>query len=121
MASPTLRMISKAVAKGLSQAKLLESATLIVVTPGTRTPGAVSAGTQPTETAVSCQGMVETERVDRVGETEVTKQDRVVKLVGYSLGNVVPKPNDRVTIAGVTSRVVDLDGSIVMWTLLART
>lgn len=89
---------------------MTKPATLIVVTPGTRTTGRVSAGTNPTTTNVKARGLVVQWTKKRVNQTEVTTTDRVVMLLGALIaGRVVPKVNDQVTIEGVTSTIVDIE------------
>lgn len=102
--------ISKLAAKGLKRAGLLKAATLTVVTPGTRQPGAVSAGTNPTRLDYSARGLVIKWTKKRLNETDVQANDRVVKLLGALIASgKVPKVNDEITIDGVTSRIVDID------------
>ena len=115
--------IAKMVAKPLKAAGMTKDATLIVVTPGTRTVGSVSAGTNPTTTNVTARGFVEDWRKDFVGETQVVKGDRVITLLGALItGGVVPKVGDRITIESVTSTIIDLqrDPAAATYTCLTR-
>lgn len=104
-----LKTIRNAVGRGLTQAGLTRKATLIVVTQGTRDPQALSAGRNPTEESVSCRGLVIRWNRKRLNATDVQAQDRVVLLVGKSLGTKEPKVGDRIAIEAKTSRIVDIE------------
>ncbi|RPH64982.1 MAG: hypothetical protein EHM89_00135 [Acidobacteria bacterium] len=105
----TLALIKQAVGSALSSAGMTKAATLIRVTPGTRTVGQPSAGTNPTTTSVTCQGLVKSTTKEKIGGTLVEKTDRVVMLFGSSLGDVAPATKDRITIEGLTQNVVGVD------------
>lgn len=78
-------------------------ATLIKVTPGTRNPAAVSAGTNPTTTSHAATGLVTSFDASEIDGTLIKKTDRKVLLFGASIaGGAVPEPGDRVTIGGET-------------------
>src|SRR5690349_9042681 len=82
---------------------IVTAATLIKVTPGTRTPGAVSAGTNPTTISHPCEGIVKEFDTGLIDGTTVKREDRQIWLLGESLpAGVEPKPNDRITIQGAT-------------------
>lgn len=117
-----LDRIRKEVAKGLIKAKMTRPAVLVVVTAGTRTPGALTAGTNPTETSVQCKGLVITWKRALLGATLVAVGDRVVMLLGQTLGTAAPKPGDKITIEGVTSRVIDIsrDPAAATYSCLTR-
>lgn len=119
MTSPLVKQIAGILGTALPAAGVTESATLIRSVAGTRTPGALSSGTNPTTTSYACKGFVSTERKDKIGETLVESTDRVVCILGASLP-VRPSANDRVTIDGKTQPVIDLEGSDAVWTLLLR-
>ena len=104
-----LSKIAKLVGKGLKKAGMTLPATLVVVTPGTRTPGSLTAGTNPTETSVPCRGLVITWKRALLNATTVQVGDRVVMLFGSTLGSSVPKVGDRITIESVTGRVIDIE------------
>lgn len=118
MTTRLVKQIAGIVARELPKAGATEAATLHRVSPGARTAGNLSGGTNPTETTVACKGLVATTNRDRIGGTEVESTDRVVVLVG--LGAVEPALRDGVTIAGKRDRIVGIEGSAAAWTLLCR-
>lgn len=120
MTSPLIKLIGKDLKKALPKAGATEAATLIRVTPGTRTAGSLSAGTNPTTTSVPCLGYIVTERREKVGDTRVEARDRIVALLGESLGGERPRTRDRITIDGATMPVVDTEGSPALWICLCR-
>ncbi len=98
--------IARQVYKAAKKAKLVKSATLIRVTQGTRTPGAISAGTNPTATSYPCGGFVDDFKAYQINNTLVFVGDRLVSIFGASLAaGVTPVPDDKVTIAGSTYRI----------------
>lgn len=101
--------IAKQVARAMKQAKMDKPATLITVTPGVRTAGRTSAGTNPTETSVSCRGLVTTWKRNMLGATIVQVGDRVVMLFGATLGAATPAVGSKITIENITSRVIDVE------------
>lgn len=106
----TIDKIAKQVGGAMKKAGMTKAATLIVVTAGTRTPGAVSAGTNPTTTNVKARGLVVQWKRKLLGETVVQKTDRVVMLFGSLIaGGAVPKVSDRITIEGSTGTIVDIE------------
>lgn len=119
MTSPLVTKIAAILNQALPAAGITEAVTFVKVTPGTRTSGAVSSGTNPTTTSYSCKGFVSTEKHEKIGGTLVEKTDKVVSILGASLA-ATPTSNDKVTIGGVTLRVIDLQGSPALWTLLCR-
>lgn len=85
----------------------VKDATLIKVTPGTRTVDAMSAGTNPTTVSHACKGLVATFATQRIDGTIIRAEDRTVSLYAVSLpGGVVPKLGDKITIEGATFRIV---------------
>lgn len=102
--------IAKQVASALKSAGMTKAATLTVVTPGTRTPGAESAGTNPTTVDYTARGLVIVWKREMLGATVVMVTDRVVMLLGASIASAkVPKVGDTITIEGVTSRIIDIE------------
>lgn len=82
-------------------------ATLIIVTPGTRTPNAQSAGTNPTEASYACKGWVKSFESSQIDGTLVKTDDRMIALIGGSIeGDKVPEPGHKITIEGATYRIV---------------
>lgn len=83
-------------------------ATLIKSTPGTRTPGAISGGTNPTTTSYPCSGFVAEYSAYEIANSLAAVGDRRVVLLGATIagGAVVPIPGDRITIGGETLTIV---------------
>lgn len=107
--------IAKQLAKNLGPQ--VKAATLIKVTNGTRTPGAVSGGLSPTEASYAARGFVDTYNATLVDGTTIRQDDRKVSLLGASIaGSQVPAAGDKVTIEGATYRVItverDPDGAV---------
>ena len=123
MAKPLQGGIAKLLAKGMKQAKMTFDATLIKVTAGARTPGALSAGTNPTEASFACKGFVPKRTATKIANTLIEQNDRVVAILGATIaGSQVPTSNDKITIDGETLRImaVKTDGAKAVYTLLAR-
>jgi len=95
------------------------AARLVSVTPGTRTSGAPSAGTNPTTASYSCRGFVVDYAAGQIDGTLVVKGDRLVSLVAKSInaGATTPKPGDRVTCRSRTYSIVRVEGDAAeaMW------
>lgn len=119
------RLLSGTIARKLAQklGKHLKPATLIKVTPGTRTPGAVSGGTNPTEASHRARGMVETVTIAPVPGSTVRRTQIQVSLLGKTIaGGVEPSVGDKVTIEGATYRLTEIvgrDPDGAMWTFAA--
>lgn len=120
MTTPLMRTIAKAVKQGLVGAKASESVSLLRLTPGARTPGNLSGGTNPTTTSIPCQGFESNEKHDKIGGTTVDKTHKVFCIVGETLGGTIPTSNDKFKIGGVTYEIVDLEGNPAIWTLLCQ-
>lgn len=106
------RIIARELPKALKQPGIVEStaATLIKVTPGTRTVGNPAGGTNPTTTSYAAKGFVSSKLTRRVGGTLVEANDRVVVLFGASIASgQVPTTKDKITIEGKTQAIIDLD------------
>lgn len=93
----------------------VRTAMLHKITPGTRTPGAESAGTNPTTTTHACKAYVdETEQATVTAEgtsTSVKKTTATVGIFGASIaGGVVPAVNDKVTVGSTTYRLTKVTG-----------
>ena len=83
------------------------AATLIKVTVGTRTNGALTSGTNPTPASYSCRGFI-----DRQGKRRIPgglEKSRIVwvLLIGDTIenGTVVPETDDQITIEGRTFQI----------------
>ena len=80
-------------------------ATLVKVTPGTRTPGSLTGGTNPTTTDYPCRGFIDSQRVAFANGTTVKAGNKVVVLIGDTIDSgsgVAPAPGDRIMIEGTT-------------------
>lgn len=81
--------------------------TLTKSIPGTRTPGAISAGTNPTTKTFSATGLVTDFSAYERASNLVAEGARKVVLFGASIaGGAVPAPGDRVAIGGETLTIV---------------
>lgn len=78
----------------------VKSCTLVKVTPGIRTPGAITGGTNTTTASYAAKGWIESyDSNDMIGTT-ITEQDRKISVLGASIaGGAVPMPGDRITIS----------------------
>src|SRR5204863_2015182 len=105
--------LANLVGAALVGAGMSMDATLIKVTPGTRTPGAISAGTNPSIAPYPVQGIPVSTTPFRLAGTLIAGVDRVIKLFGASLpAGVTPAPGDRITIDGKTSTIVGGSGGL---------
>lgn len=104
----------------------VQPATLTKSTPGTRTPGAISAGTNPVVTNFHVGvAMVGEYSAYMIANGLVTQGDRKVTLFGASIqGGAVPEPGDRITIGGETLTIyadgVTGDGVKATWSCRCR-
>lgn len=97
------KLVRKAL-KPVAKTVGLQAATLIRVSPGARTPGALSGGTNPTTTSYPCDALIELLTINDLPATLIQENDRKIGILGDSLpAGVIPGGNDRVTM-------VDLDG-----------
>lgn len=118
-----LKRIKKYVGKGLKAAGLTKTATLTLFTAGTRTPGAIASGTNPTSTAYSVRVTPSQKKFTKVGATLVEQQDRVFLVLGQFLpAGVEPAKSGTLTISGVTYRILDtdVDGAEAAYVCLTR-
>lgn len=80
-------------------------ATLVKVTPGTRTAGQLTGGTNPTEVSHACRGMIDTQAVRTLKDgTLAIAGKKTIMLIGDSIagGTVFPEPLDKIVIEGTT-------------------
>ena len=84
----------------------VRSGTLTKETPGTRTPGDLAGGTNPTSVAYTFNGFVE----QKATAGDLTQMSMaVVTILGASVTpTAVPEVNDRVLIDGITWELVEL-------------
>ena len=103
--------IAGLVMDGLDQADMLKPATLIKIAPGTRTPGAISAGTNPTTTSYAVKAVPGSLTGMRIQGLLISGVDRVIKILGASLpAGVTPVPGDKITMDGATVVIVGDSG-----------
>jgi len=96
------------VADALVGAELTKPATLIKVTDGTRTPGALSAGTNPTQQSFNAQGIEQNLLGLQIRGTLITGVNAAIRLLGATIdGGQVPVPGDKIAIAGRTYTIVE--------------
>ena len=99
--------IAKEINKGLGPG--LPDATLTIVTPGTRTGGALTDGTNPTTTTHAAKGFMDDYEDFQIDGTIIQRGDRMVVLLGDSIADgVIPAPGDRVTIEGEEFNIVNV-------------
>lgn len=83
---------------------------LVKRTPGTRTDGALTSGTNPTSKTYPCRGVVVDFRLDQFDGDLVQRGDRKALLLGASLPpGVFPEAGDHVVAEGVESEVKNVD------------
>jgi hypothetical protein len=84
-------------------------ATLAKSTPGTRTPGNLTGGTQPTEVSYPCKGFIDVTKDRFMGGTIVRAGSRIVVLIGDTIdggtATSAPTPGDRITIEGTVWQI----------------
>lgn len=81
--------------------------TLIKSIPGTRMPGAISAGTNPTTQTFAASGFVSDYTAYELQSTLIAVGDRKVVLFGASIaGGVEPEPADRISIGNERLTIV---------------
>jgi len=101
----------------------VNDATLIKVAKGTRTPGSLTAGTNPTGTSHACKGFLDQLKRKHIENTLVEDSDQLIALVGDSIADgQVPTPSDRITIRGTTYNiiVVDVDPADALYECVCR-
>lgn len=119
------KLIGKALAK-YGKPLGIKSCTLTLVTPGTRTPGAASGGTNPTSTSYAAKGWIESYTTGQIDGTLVTSEDRKISLLGSTIaGGAIPVTGAKITFDGVTYRImgsigVDRDPAGVVYVCQCR-
>lgn len=96
--------------------------TLHSVTPGTRNPSDPTAGTAPTTVDVTSEGIVDSYRESQIDGSLIQQGDKQILILGQPLGDVVPKPSDRVTIEGRSYSLirVERDPAVATYTAQGR-
>lgn len=81
---------------------------LTKIEPGTRTPGSLTGGTNPTETDHTVKGFVDEYQDKHIDGTLIKRGDRKVIILGGSLpSGTVPEPSDQLTAEGETRTIVE--------------
>lgn len=115
--------IAGIVASAIDSAGGLLAVTLTKMTPGTRNPLDPTAGTNPTSTPYTCEGVISDYANRQIDGTLVKTGDRQVLILGATLpAGIVPGPNDHVTIEGLPYDVVRVtrDPAAAAYTLQVR-
>lgn len=100
--------IAKTVNSAITDAGGVQTGSLSKKTTGTRTPGSLTAGTNPTSTVHSFKGFAETKGENRPGSSAPTS-NAVVSILGASINPVaIPEVNDKATIDGSTYTLLEL-------------
>lgn len=97
--------IKKEIAKHLGKRSDLgvRTVTLIKVTPGTRTPGALIDGTNSTTVEYSCKGFESTKRSGYVTPGQSRTKTLTISILGGSLPDgIEPKAGDKIVSQSVT-------------------
>lgn len=105
----------------------LLDATLIKYTPGTRTPGDLTGGTNPTPVSYSCKGMISKQAVRNQDGTLVQDGTKEILLIGDTIdnGNQAPALGDDIVIEGTTYQIpedgaIDRDPAAATYTVTVR-
>ncbi len=98
--------IAKIINDEIASAGGVLDATLIVVTPGTRTSGNLTGGTNPTTESKSCKGFKDTLKKLRPHDVVEDASDLVVLLGDSIEDKAVPVAGDQVTIEGATKKIL---------------
>ena len=105
--------IARLVANSIASAGGVRFGTLTQFTPGTRTPGSPTAGTNPTSTTHTFEGFIETEEDDsyesrRTG-TLTSISRRKLSILGATISPATtPSQNDEVSLDGEQYRIVEV-------------
>lgn len=85
----------------------LLAATLHKQSAGTRTPGSLTGGNNPTEVDYSARGIIEDYDDDRIDGTVILQGDRRILLLGSTIASSqVPSQGDAITIEGTRYEIV---------------
>lgn len=103
--------LAELIGTALPDAGLSIPAVLTKLRPTQRDPSRVTAATEPTRTDYAADGFVASLTRYRVAGTLIANVTRVVKLYASTIASgQTPAPGDQITIAGVTSTIVNDDG-----------
>lgn len=86
----------------------IRAVTLIKTTPGTRTPGSLADGTNPTTVSYSCKGFEERKESSYVSGSGASRVKRLtISILGGTLTDgIEPMAGDRITSKGVTYTII---------------
>lgn len=112
--------LAKLIADGVAAAGGVDDITLRKVTAGTRTPGNLTGGTNPTYVDYAGKGFVSSKSDGRVSGALIEAGDQIVVLLGHTF-DAKPEVNDEVIVDGVslTIRAVDQDPASATYTVSA--
>lgn len=112
--------IAKLIADGVAAAGGVDDITLRKVTAGTRTPGNLTGGTNPTYIDYEGKGFQYSTADGRVSASLVEAGDKIVVLLGHTF-DAKPEVSDEVVVDGVslTIRAVDQDPASATYTVAA--
>lgn len=99
-------------------------ATLIKSSPGTRTPGNLTGGTNPTSTSYACKGFIDEQGVEALKGTLIPAGMKLITLIGDTInsGATAVGEGDQITIEGSTYEVekIDRDPAAATYTCICR-
>lgn len=105
----------------------LLDATLVKITPGTRTPGSLTGGTNPTSASHACKGIITRQARRNQDGTLVGDGSVEIMLVGDTINNgaTAPELGDEIVIEGATYKIgedgaIDRDPAAATYTITAR-
>ena len=113
--------IAKLVADNIGPGVL--PAVLTKVTPGTRTAGSLTAGTNSTSVDHDCRGFIDDYDASQIDGTLIKMDDHKVTIIGGTLpAGVIPVQNDHVFIEGTTYEIIRVkrDPAAATYTCQAR-
>lgn len=91
-----------------AMSRRLPRATLVVITPGTRTAGSLSGGTQPTKSNHRCRAVRVGVSALRPDTIRPETKDAVLIIAQSIKPTAVPKENDQIIIKNVTALIVSV-------------
>lgn len=100
--------IAKIVNDSIAGAGGVLSATLTKTTPGTRTPGSLTGGTNPTTATYACKGFIELKEVRRPDQVGASVKPTITILGASVASSAVPEVNDSILIDGSTYQLIKL-------------
>lgn len=105
-----LTQIAKDLNAALKSAGVMTSATLTKRTVGTRTPGDLAGGTQPTTATYACKVVVDAYSARRIDGAIIKAGDKRIIVTGQSIASsAVPVANDTITVEGTTYTIIAVE------------